>query len=476
MTRIPAGKYECFDKRPGSPKWHHKPCSCLKKIKAYGKNRKLDSMTKAPKAPIKEKRITFSLNETDNVLTKLSKMRKFKEKTTGLKEEKVKQWKEKITSKAEESWDVSELISEELKKRLPQDANWDDCRISKHNEVYYVYKENGAKIARKLSDNSYIRTEIQGKRSKVVFLAYEDKTIIPEDIKTKISEKYSEDSIARLEKQISLISALPKKNQVKFTELFKKNEDIKEIKRICRLMGVSFEEEDNGIWDELDISLIKESYSISRKNKSSHSSATVWEDKKSQDPLLQKEAKKSSFGNSDKFGHIEIDDSVDIDKFRQVSAEWEKIENFLPVASQKVHLRFRKTGRHKALGIYSASNMTMAVDPRHPSSFVHEYIHHIDNAEGDLCLQPEFQKIAKEVQSRILESKDKEIAKKRDYYSKSTEIMSRSFEKYLHWKGISTSLNDSKENHGESESEPYKVLDSQKKEIIDFWDNYINKN
>lgn len=119
-------------------------------------------------------------------------------------------------------------------------------------------------------------------------------------------------------------------------------------------------------------------------------SATVFEDKKHRDPKHYAAGQVSPFAAN--FDRIEVDDDVDLALFARLGAEWEAVKPVIPVSGTRAALRFRYTGRHRADGVYHTGLDAIAVDPRHPASFGHELMHHLDHTWGpsDLSLDPLF--------------------------------------------------------------------------------------
>lgn len=119
-------------------------------------------------------------------------------------------------------------------------------------------------------------------------------------------------------------------------------------------------------------------------------SATVFEDKKHRDPKHDAAGQASPFAMD--FDRIEVDDDVDLALFARLGAEWEAVKPAVPVSGTRAALRFRYTGRHRADGVYHTGLDAIAVDPRHPASFGHELMHHLDHTWGgtDLSLDPLF--------------------------------------------------------------------------------------
>ncbi len=119
-------------------------------------------------------------------------------------------------------------------------------------------------------------------------------------------------------------------------------------------------------------------------------SATVFEDKKHRDPKHDAAGQVSPFAAN--FDRIEVDDDMDLALFARLGAEWEALRPVVPVSGTRAALRFRYTGRHRADGVYYTGLDAIAVDPRHPASFGHELMHHLDHTWGpsDLSLDPLF--------------------------------------------------------------------------------------
>lgn len=119
-------------------------------------------------------------------------------------------------------------------------------------------------------------------------------------------------------------------------------------------------------------------------------SATVWTDKKHRDPAHVAASEHNPFKRA--FGYMEVDDDVDLDRFAALGAEYERYRRLLPASRVKPDLRFRYAGRHHASGLYAPDIRTMVVDPRSPSSFTHEWFHHLDATTDmhDVSLDPAF--------------------------------------------------------------------------------------
>lgn len=204
------------------------------------------------------------------------------------------------------------------------------------------------------------------------------------------------------------------------------------------------------------------------RDNSGEGGARVFEQKKNVPQTHLDAAENSAFRTTGDFRHVEVDADTDLDKLARVGAEYEHLRAHLPRTSSTPALRFRKTGRHQALGVYHPHVDNIAVDPRHPSSFVHEFTHHLDHTAGDRNLSGEddFKPILRRAQAAV--STEPALSKKADYYRTPTEVHARSAELYFHWKGLDTSLNGDDDKYG---SDPaYTSLEPMKDEIVTYWD------
>lgn len=202
-------------------------------------------------------------------------------------------------------------------------------------------------------------------------------------------------------------------------------------------------------------------------------SATVYEDKKNRDPAHDAAGRASRF--ADDFGRVEVDDSVDLDKFGKISREYGEYRKMLPASSVKPDLRFRMTGRHRATGVYTIlkGRRNIAVDPRSPSSLTHEWFHHLDFSSvdgGQLSRDPEFKAIV----SHYRENIDREAMKGTDpdRYLAPTEIFARAGELWMRERdrraGGSSSFLDVDEAYDHEFS--YKPLLDIKEQVFAFMD------
>jgi hypothetical protein len=200
--------------------------------------------------------------------------------------------------------------------------------------------------------------------------------------------------------------------------------------------------------------------------------ATVYQEKKHTPDSHVAAARQSVFRASGDFAHVELDESVDLPTLREVEDDYRSLRRVLPVTTAPT-LRFRKTGRHQAIGVYHPHADNIAVDPRAPRSFVHEYCHHLDFTAGEKPLSMR-QPWIRAVQDRVRSDPAfTSMGRSVDYWATPTEILARSGEMYLEWKGVQTSLNAAPEDH---ENPAYTTLAPVKADIIAFWDRVFAEN
>lgn len=120
------------------------------------------------------------------------------------------------------------------------------------------------------------------------------------------------------------------------------------------------------------------------------------------------------------FGIVEYDEDVDLSLVNAVIEEFIKLNRiyFHGFQCKDTAMRFRKLGRHKALGLYYPFLNTMVVDFRSPSSFVHEYFHMLDDVLGDVSLKSGFFRIADRYQFILSDYVKKEEEKGNILFSK----------------------------------------------------------
>jgi hypothetical protein len=198
-------------------------------------------------------------------------------------------------------------------------------------------------------------------------------------------------------------------------------------------------------------------------------SATVYQQKKHVPESHLDAARTSVFTTAGDFAHVEIDESVELELMTQIEAEWKVLREALPHSDVKADLRFRKTGRHKAAGVYHPLKHNIAVDPRHPYSFVHEYFHHLDytfGADADtkqLSLSEDFAEILHGVQRNMRASGKID---KLDYYTTPTEVFARGGELVCHWSGLATSLNGDATKY---DTEVYQAFEPYRQQLMEWY-------
>lgn len=213
--------------------------------------------------------------------------------------------------------------------------------------------------------------------------------------------------------------------------------------------------------------------------------AKVYETKKNIRPEIQQTMKDTSL--LEHFRYVEIDDEVDLAKFKHFEKEVTQLISYLPQTESKPELRLRKLGNHKALGLYFPGLNTIAVDFRSSKdthvvggagvqSFIHEYGHYLDYNYGkdSLSLSKDFQPILKAYQEEIIKEDYQDIQTNTkyglDYYTTPTEVFARAFELYSKEIGLQTSLMH--EEVAYENSSPYRAFTSEnKKQIISYFDS-----
>lgn len=172
--------------------------------------------------------------------------------------------------------------------------------------------------------------------------------------------------------------------------------------------------------------------------------ARAFETKKNIPAKFLKRMENNKFLNY--FSYVELDSDTDLSKLGLVENEWETIVNLFDLSKlDKVpELRFRKLGKHRALGLYYPGLRCLCVDITSPSSFMHEFGHHIDYTYSDrpMSLQYEFRNILREY-TRAYDKQRGEnayLSRKRNYFITPTEVFARTFEIYLVNKKVDTSF------------------------------------
>lgn len=207
-----------------------------------------------------------------------------------------------------------------------------------------------------------------------------------------------------------------------------------------------------------------------RKGQAEHS-ATVFEQKKNIPQTHLDAAEQSFFRSSGDFGHVEVDERTGLDELHHVEKEWGQLRKMLPRTGRTPDLRFRLTGRHKATGVYHPHVDNIAVDPRHPDSFLHEFVHHVDHTAAggrNVSSGDDFRPLLRQVQRAVATIEDPQVRSKLTYYQTPTEVLSRTAEVYYAWTRPGTSLNGTAERYADSPA--YKVMEPMRDQIIAFWD------
>ena len=156
-------------------------------------------------------------------------------------------------------------------------------------------------------------------------------------------------------------------------------------------------------------------------------SACVFEDKKSCDKAHRVVAQTGYLAET--FRNVEVDEDVDLSVFQSLVEEFRTRDaagELPPVNKSAISLRFRKCGRHQALGLYAPSLNAVAVDPRAPRSLLHEFAHAYDFEKGQLSIQEGFSSILHCFRENF---DTKGIGeRKRDYCETPTEVFARAWE------------------------------------------------
>lgn len=173
--------------------------------------------------------------------------------------------------------------------------------------------------------------------------------------------------------------------------------------------------------------------------------ARAYQTKKAIPQKILRAMKNSSF--NDFFGYVEFDAECDLNKVAEIEKEFKALHLRLFSKFGKkpdVSLRFRKLGKHKALGLYFPYLKCMCVDVRSPSSFIHEYAHVLDYESGSISKGVKFFKI-REVYAELLNKYIDSLPASdpirvkllgntkynKEYYLEPTEIFARCMEMYL---------------------------------------------
>lgn len=155
--------------------------------------------------------------------------------------------------------------------------------------------------------------------------------------------------------------------------------------------------------------------------------AGVFEDKRQCDRAHRAAAEEGYFARA--FSRVELDDEVDLGLYRSLEDEFERraaAGEMPPADYGSLELRFRKTGRHRATGLYSHALRAVAVDPRAPRSMLHELAHAYDFERGMLSCSEGFRPILRAFRERFDASAVP--ASRAAYYTTPTEVFARAWE------------------------------------------------
>ena len=189
------------------------------------------------------------------------------------------------------------------------------------------------------------------------------------------------------------------------------------------------------------------------------------------------------------FSYVELDEDTDINKFRILENEWEKVKAALNLEKYlktvKPELRFKKLGKHRALGLYYPSIKCICIDITSPSSFIHEFGHFIDytTKKGQLSLSMDFFPLTIEYKNAyfkyISDNTDSDnvsyLRKKSEYFLAPTEIFARTLEIYLVNKGMKSSFIKEKEDLTITGGYP-EISDNFLNKINEYFDKLIKIN
>ncbi len=172
--------------------------------------------------------------------------------------------------------------------------------------------------------------------------------------------------------------------------------------------------------------------------------AGVFEDKRNCD-RAHREAASTGY-LAEEFRHVEIDDDVDMDLFQSMTGEFRARDiagELPPVDKSALDLRFRKCGRHRAIGVYSPLLNAVAIDPRAPRSLLHEFAHAYDFERGQLSTQEAFRHILKDFRERF--DTEGMSAREIEYYGTPTEVFARAWEVFAASRGVGGTFVDTME-------------------------------
>lgn len=183
---------------------------------------------------------------------------------------------------------------------------------------------------------------------------------------------------------------------------------------------------------------------LNRRYMASNRSADIFEDKKHCNKTHRAVAQEGYLAET--FHYVEVDDDVDLSLFQSLVEEFRARDaaGELPqVDKAAITLRFRKCGRHHALGAYSPALRAVAVDPRSPRSLLHEFAHAYDFEKGQLSTQERFHGILEHYLENFKAEGQSGIAE--EYYETPTEVFARAWEVFAAARGLGGSFVDTME-------------------------------
>ncbi|WP_148138489.1 hypothetical protein [Lactobacillus taiwanensis] len=218
--------------------------------------------------------------------------------------------------------------------------------------------------------------------------------------------------------------------------------------------------------------------------RSSH--ATFFQTKKNIDKTTQKEMERLTNDLSKHFKKVEIDNDVDLEELKKFIPELKQTVSALPHTKNGIKpiLRFRKLKNHRALGMFTPINNTLAIDFRYDKktketglqSFVHEYGHFLDynyNSRSNLPLSinKNFSDSLQSTQAEIDNSSTLLTSKERAYLKTPSEVFARAFETYASTLGVNNSVIKDKDVYNSKIDIKYSTFTPDiKKKVFSYFD------
>lgn len=204
------------------------------------------------------------------------------------------------------------------------------------------------------------------------------------------------------------------------------------------------------------------------------SKATPYMTKKNINLETQKAMEETKLNND--FKYIELDNTVDLKKFKLAEKDMLKLNQKLPKGKKQAELRIRKLGNYKANGVFFPNYNCIAVDFREGgglSSYVHEYGHYLDYNFSDTLLSrtDKFKEIVRKY-SAILEKKNfSGYSSKYDlaYFTTPTEVFARGFELFVNNKGYEGSFVKTEQEYNNQLE--YSAFNEIKSEVLEYFNN-----